>query len=371
MRFGKIFGGNAAPSKSWSEIQGDIEQLDRSVDNETHPALDGLDVLFRSLAALVPSIVIPLLVGWIAVDSQGNSSLTTFQQFETGCFVFFVITLAMIANTQISLAKNSRAEVAKFRVETEFDRAIVNIRTSFQSVLTRGEMKENLYARYFLRVMEEVEQKFHQAASDKTLGVEEFTYAMTDILVEIIAARNRDTIRLVHFSKAGAEILSSSWGRRYYDYLTTMACKGDVKIRRLIIHDRDSELSDDEKELLERLKIFHQANKNHEYRELAVDEWNGILTEMKIREKGDMGIWGDLYVYRTQSFAPYDIQGTWTTDDRSIRDMTSAFDHAWDFAPVPEPIERAHAMCTHELFTGCEPPDHLTDIEMSKVEFGK
>lgn len=316
----------------------------------------------RWLAFIVPSVLIPILLSYSIKDKAGNAILGPFEQLVIGAFVFVMFTLASLLQQVVVISRATSRDSRVARIEDDLDAQLQNIRYSYARLLEREEYYENFYAQYFTQVISLVERTLHRAVSEKSLEVDEYTYKASEIFTEIIARRNRDTLRLVHYTSE-VEFIIDLWGQDYYRRISNLCCNGNVQVKRLIVFNHSDELKDP---TTGRLLTFHQRNRGYDYRTVQRDVWDRILDDFNIREHGDMGIWGELFAYRSSSTNATHICGTYTTDSGVVGDCIRAFERAWDFAEVPAPVEGG-PMTVYELATGKIPPSPTLERELSFV----
>lgn len=335
--------------------------LSESAEERRQTVIDFARTSLRWTGYAVPAVVLPLILGYSIKDSQGNPVLSNYDQMVVGALLFIVITLAAITQQFSTLARTVDYRSRTSRIEKALDGALSNIRLSYEVLLQRGEYQENLYAQIFDDAISDLEESIHKAASDHTVPVDRYTYRASQLTTDIIARRNRDVLRFVHYF--GDDFLTTVQGQDFYRRISAMCCNGNVQLRRLCVYIEPDQLQDP---AAKRLFEYHSRNRNHEYRVLSLDVWTSILNDAEMREHGDMGVWGDILCYRSPKHNAGNTEGTYSTDRQTITRMANAFDRAWEYADIPVKSS-AGPTTVYELAAGQEPPESLREREAAVV----
>lgn len=328
----------------------------------SHSTADLKKIALRWVLYAVPSVVVPIILGLVIKDSDGEPLLSNYDQMVIGALLFIIMILASIGQDISVLARFAARESRTARIEDEVDSHLVNFRASFNMLLQRAPYKENLFALLFTDALKEMERAIFRAASDQSLPVNEYTYKASAFTTAMIAERNRDVLRFVHH--VGDTFVTTIQGQDFNRRISAMCCKGDVTVRRLCVYRDPTDLLD---ALTSRIFEFHSRNRNHDYRTLSFDTWCTILRDFGIHEFGDMGVWGDILCYRSPENNAANTQGLYSTDPAVISRFARAFDRAWDHGDVPLHSPGA-PMTVYELGHGIEPPPALMARERLVVD---
>ncbi|MEU4385578.1 hypothetical protein [Promicromonospora sp. NPDC023805] len=310
---------------------------------------------------VVPSIVLPILLGVVIRDKDGSPVLDNFDQTVIGALLFVAITLSGMAQDISTLARAASQETRVGRIESQLDGLVANLKVSFTTLLQRNPYGDNLFAQLFTDSLSDLERAVNRAAVEQSLPVDKYTYRASEFTTNIIAARNRDVLRFVHH--AGDNFLDTIQGQDYYRRISTLGCNGNVVIRRLVVYRSIDQLQD---ELTQRIIAFHARNRNHDCRLISEDSWSTVLTDLDIHEHGDMGVWGDVLAYHSPKLEAANNAGTYSTDPIVIVRLAKAFSRAWDFADAPKDSNDG-PMTIYELATGRLPPSAISRREYEVV----
>jgi hypothetical protein len=337
------------------------QALDDSSDERRHSLSDAGRATVRWIGYAIPSVIVPLILGYSIKDSAGVPVLDNYDQMVVGAMLFIIFTLAGITQKLTILARGADQRRRAFRIERNLDGRLNNIRDSYETLLKRREYQENLYAKLFDIAIADLENTIHRTATNHTMFVDHYTYKASQHTTDIIALRNRDILRFVHYF--GDDFLSTVQGQDFYKRISGMCCNGNVQLRRLCVYTTDDQLIGPD---ATRLFDFHSRNKNHAARTINLATWTSMLEDADVREHGDMGVWGEILCYRSPKHNAGNAEGVYSSDAQTIAQLRDAFDRAWEFGDIASSATGG-PMTVHELVTGNPPPDSIRDRELAVV----
>lgn len=304
------------------------------------PSGIGLVAIF--LVTLVLAIVIPLVLNTLV-----SKKLSGIDQFLLGVSIYVALTLTTQAYHLRRLDAKSTKDHHLWRINSDFDRRLANIRESFEDITRNRRTDPEFYSLYFERSLEIFELTINEAASNCELLVDENHLSTTDMLLASFSGREQDVARFVHYFQDN-DWMFDTWARNYCVRLWDLVKSRKLReVKRLfIVREPGEEGWEQSKKLME----FHGANEHYDYRILPEETYDHIVHDYHMREQfKDFGIYGDWYVYRTIAAAPERIEGMFSSSERKIRDYQHLFQKCWDHAPKPaQPAKKE--MTPEELF---------------------
>ncbi len=304
------------------------------------------------LGTLLVAVIIPLVLNTLLA-----TKLSGVDQFLIGVMIYVALTLTTQADHLRRLDASATAALDLWRIRSDFDRRLNNIRESYYALTANPRVTPDFYSAYFARSLELYETTINDAVSNFDLRVDEKHLSTTDMLLACFQGRDGDTARFVHyFSDNGW--LFDTWAKNYCVRLFRLIESGKLReVRRLFIYRDPGEQEWDQSK---RLMEFHAANKGYDYRVIPEATYRQIVRDFHMREFfKDFGIYGEWYVYLTIAAVPEQIEGVFSSSERKVQDFIQLFDQCWNLAPVPPKADR-----------GPMPPDELFQEHVIPVSVG-
>lgn len=312
------------------------------------------ELVARIAGSLVLSILVPLITGVFV-----KNEIKAIDQFFLGVLVFFSVSLVGMV-LDVSRLRIEQERERRFRfIENEFRSRLYNIEKAYQKILRSQRVNPDLYSRYFDRVVSEVEQDIKRAAEQGELEADEKHVETTDILYSCLQGRDEDVLRLVHFFKDN-DFMYSTLQPTYYRRLIEMVDSGDVvEVRRLFIYKNDEKEQPSSQKLLE----FHQRQPGYRCQLIEYKDFKNFCDDQAInKDYADFGIYGQWYVYKTESAEPQgEIKGVYHSSKKTVDEYIQLFDTCWKHGDTPDTTpDDTNPMSLDELF-GNTPKDRLTE----------
>lgn len=318
--------------------------------NERNEGTVRISLITRIIGAVLVSIIIPLLTGFLH-GKNGSPLFTSTEQLAVGFFVFLAITMTAVSYDLAELLRLRRSEHELWQIRNEADEWLSNIRASYVTLLNEsGALGLNLFAQYFMRIFSAVADDINEAAAKHELRVDELTFGTTDLLIKIMANRGDQTLRLVHALDSRPNNFDfTTWARSYYSELTSLTKEKKIKeIRRLFIYSNEEELNDG---FAQTLLAFHASNPGYDFRILNRSDWSQLGRGLGLHEADcEIGIWGEMLGYTCLRSSAVGLQGIYTCLPRQIGRLGELFDAGWRLGEKPAIRVNAGPVTVTDLF---------------------
>jgi len=217
---------------------------------------------------------------------------------------------------------------------TDFDHVLIELRKSYLAIERDHRPRPDLFASYYENRLRHLSQQMTMSASSKVLRVNQTHFDTTDILMTCLAGGSTDDFLATHLLSNNDYVRNVPHARRYMTRFEQKLRDGDVKaVRRLFVAD-DTQLRD---QLTDEFTIYFIAlhaseHTQFDYRILPASTYRQFLADHE-PDAGlveDFGIYGEHYVYETNTASAQSIQGSFSADRERVQLYRRHFDACWE-----------------------------------------
>lgn len=252
-----------------------------------------------------------------------------------GALAFIV---ASLVEMQLSVVGVSRdvGEVKALRIKerqdsetrNDVEASVHETRRMLGLLHDRKEGADDLFLRYHLHRLGELNKSLHDATSKQEVRIGATMFDVTDWLMKSSFRVGAGSIfrAVMPTSEADLEFFFGVHGRRYFDQSNKYVVNGGCReIRRLFVIRDEWEWDP----RLKRLTAFHIDAEGYDCRMILLKEYSKIARDCGLDKTVDFGVYGESYVYKAIKNVGEDVEGVYSRDPEEVERFTKCFDRCW------------------------------------------